>query len=77
MSRLPRVTGVEVIRALQRDGFHLVRTRGSHHYLRKPGRQSLVVVPVHMGRELPEGTLGSILRQAGLSVDEFIALLKS
>ena len=62
MTRLPRVSGREVIRALLNGGFALSHIRGSHHYLRKPGTQSLVVIPVHGNRTLPLGTLRSILR---------------
>lgn len=76
MTRLPRVRGGEVIAALQRAGFQLSHIRGSHHYLRKPEMPSLVVVPVHGGRDLPLGTLRSVLRQAGLSVEEFVQLLE-
>ncbi|MCG0277742.1 MAG: type II toxin-antitoxin system HicA family toxin [Thermanaeromonas sp.] len=45
MSRLPRVTGKEVVSALKRAGFVVVRIQGSHHHLRKPGARSLVTVP--------------------------------
>ncbi len=76
MTKLPRVRGGEVITALQRAGFHLSHIRGSHHYLRKAEAPGLVVVPVHGGRDLPLGTLRSILRQAGLSVEEFVRLLE-
>jgi predicted RNA binding protein YcfA (HicA-like mRNA interferase family) len=76
VTRLPRVRGGEVIAALQRGGFRLTHIRGSHHYLRKPEMAGLVVVPVHGGRDLPIGTLHSILRQAGLSVEEFVRLLE-
>ncbi len=75
MTRLPRVTGREVLRALQRGGYTLSHVRGSHHYLRKPGISGLVVVSVHGNRNLPVGTLRSILRQAELSTEEFIELL--
>ena len=76
MTKLPRVSGKEVLQALQRGGFHLSHMRGSHHYLRKPGATGLVVVAVHAKRTLPIGTLRSVLRQAGLSPEEFVALLK-
>jgi len=76
VTRLPRVRGTEVIAALQRGGFQLSHIRGSHHYLRKPETPGLVVVPIHGGKDLPVGTLRSILRQAGLSVDEFVRLLE-
>ena len=62
--RLPRLSGAEVVRALERGGFAVVSQRGSHRKLRHPGGR-VVIVPMH--RELASGTLGSILRQAGLS----------
>lgn len=75
MSRLPRVSGKDVLRALLRAGYAESHVRGSHHYLRKPGAPSLVTVPVHGNRTLPAKTLQSILRQAGLTADELSALL--
>ena len=75
MTRLPRVTGREVLQALRRGGFVLSHVRGSHHYLRKSSASSLVVVPVHGNRILPAGTLRSILHQAGLTADDLIGLL--
>lgn len=75
MNRWPRVSGNAVVSALQRGGFELLRIRGSHHYLREPGVSGLVVVPVHGSRVIPLGTLRSIVRQSGLTEDEFLALL--
>ena len=75
MSRLPRVTGAQVARALERAGFAVVRVSGSHHHFYKGGVPGIVTVPVHAGEIIPPGTLSSILRQAGLSVEEFSALL--
>ncbi|MHB8227200.1 MAG: type II toxin-antitoxin system HicA family toxin [Vulcanimicrobiaceae bacterium] len=64
-----------MVAALQRDGFVLSHTRGSHHYLRRPGIPRLVVVPVHASHVVPIGTLLSILRQAELTIDELKELL--
>jgi len=75
LTRLPQVTGKEIVAALQRLGFVLAHIRGSHHYLRKPGVTGLVVVPVHGGKALPVGTLRSILRQAGLTTADLQQLL--
>jgi len=58
------------VRALQQAGFELVHVRGSHHYLRRPGGSRLVVVPVHGNRDMPAGTLRSVLRQAELTREE-------
>jgi predicted RNA binding protein YcfA (HicA-like mRNA interferase family) len=72
---LPRVSGKTVVAALRQGGFETTHIRGSHHYLRKPGQGGLVVVPVHGNRDLPLGTLSSILRQAELTEEEFRQLL--
>lgn len=71
MARLPHVSGAEAVRALQRLGFELIRQRGSHIILRRGS--SGCVVPNH--REIKTGTLLGILRQAGVSAEEFIAAL--
>ncbi|MGH8571684.1 MAG: type II toxin-antitoxin system HicA family toxin [Gammaproteobacteria bacterium] len=75
MARLPSASGSRVLRALERAGFRLSQVRGSHHYLVKPGVTELVVVPVHGHRDLPKGTLRSILRQAGMTPEQLAALL--
>ncbi len=71
MPNLPVVSGNEAIRALQYLGFIVVRQRGSHVMLRK-GSQGCVV-PNH--REIKIGTLAGLLKQAGVSVDDFINAL--
>jgi predicted RNA binding protein YcfA (HicA-like mRNA interferase family) len=73
MSRkLPKVSGRDVIRALGRLGFEQIRQRGSHGTLRRETAEGVVgfLVPLH--RELAEGTLRGILKQAHVSQDEFI-----
>jgi predicted RNA binding protein YcfA (HicA-like mRNA interferase family) len=71
MPKLPIVSGVEVIRALERLGFVVVRQRGSHLVLRR--NSSGCVVPNH--RELKTGTLVGIMKQAGISIEEFTTAL--
>lgn len=74
MGQLPVVSGRSVVAALAALGYELDRQRGSHMVLRQrdpPHRR--VVVPDH--REVAKGTLRSIIREAGLTVDEFRALL--
>ena len=76
MSRLPAVNPRDVIRALEKAGFVVVRIKGSHHFLVHhcdPARTTNV--PGHGSKDLPRGTLRAIIKQAGLTVDEFIALL--
>jgi predicted RNA binding protein YcfA (HicA-like mRNA interferase family) len=74
--RLPAVSGRRVLGALTRAGFIVDRIVGSHHVLVYPGDpMRTVTVPVHANRDLKPGTLRSIIRQAGFTVDEFIALV--
>jgi predicted RNA binding protein YcfA (HicA-like mRNA interferase family) len=73
MSRLPRVSGRQCVKALERKGFRIKRQEGSHIILRRDTPFAQVVVPDH--RELDRGTLRAILRHAGLTVEEFGALL--
>jgi len=72
MPKLPVVSGKEAIAALERIGFIVTRQRGSHVVIRK-GSQGCVV-PNH--KELKRGTLAGILKQASISADDFVALLK-
>lgn len=73
--RLPALTPDDVIRALQRAGFTLHRVRGSHyHFLHPTDETILVTVPYHR-KDLPRGTVRAIIRQVGLTIDQFLALL--
>jgi predicted RNA binding protein YcfA (HicA-like mRNA interferase family) len=75
-ARLPAVSGRRVVRALMRSGFVVDRIVGSHHVLARPGDPARVVtVPCHAARDLKPGTLRAIIRQAGLTVEEFNELL--
>lgn len=72
MPKLPVLSGVEVIKRLERLGFEQVRQRGSHVVLRRG--DAGCVVPLH--KEVKTGTLAGVLRQAGLPQDEFLAVTK-
>jgi predicted RNA binding protein YcfA (HicA-like mRNA interferase family) len=72
MSKLPRVSGQEVVAALTKLGFQFKRQQGSHIILRRKNPFAQTVVPNH--KELDRGTLRAIIRQAGISVDEFNGL---
>ena len=74
--KLPRVGCDELIRVLKRAGFEEQRQRGSHLHLRRASDGKRVTVPVHKGVTIPAGTLRAILRDAGISADEFYELLK-
>lgn len=74
--RLPSLKADEVIRALRKAGFEIARIKGSHHILRHrddPSRGT--VVPVHHGKDIKRGLLRKIIADAGLTHDEFKALL--
>ena len=72
MARLPRLSGSEAIRALERLGFTIVRQRGSHVILRKEMVVGAVGCAVPLHRELAIGTLRGILKQAGVTLEEFL-----
>jgi predicted RNA binding protein YcfA (HicA-like mRNA interferase family) len=69
MSKLPVISGHECVKALEKAGFYLKRRESSHIVLRRDDPFAQLVVPDH--RELDRGTLRTIIRQAGLSVEEF------
>lgn len=73
MSKLPRISGKECVKALEKAGFYFKRQVGSHMVLRRDNPFAQTVVPDHT--ELDRGTLRAIIRQADLSIDEFIELL--
>ena len=72
MAKLPIISGDECIKALERLGYYVARTKGDHVRLRCLGRNP-VTVPRH--KELDPGTLRSIIRVAELSVKGFLELL--
>jgi len=74
MSKLPSLTGKEVITALGKAGFQVARVRGSHHILiHSDGRRS--VVPVHSGETIGTGLMTQILRDCQLDKEDFRNLL--
>lgn len=73
--KLPVCSGKDAIRAFERAGWVRDRQQGSHVSLFQAGRPVVLTVPLH--RELGPGLLRSLLRKAGLTVEEFDHLLKS
>jgi predicted RNA binding protein YcfA (HicA-like mRNA interferase family) len=73
--KLPRVSGQETIRVLERLGFVRVRQQGSHVVLKKPTPEGEVGCVVPLYTELAIGTLRGILRQAGITAEDFMAEL--
>jgi predicted RNA binding protein YcfA (HicA-like mRNA interferase family) len=66
----------EVVRALQRAGYIIHETTGSHVHLKHPARPGRVTIPYHERFDLPKHIIKSIVRQARVSNDEFFRLLK-
>jgi predicted RNA binding protein YcfA (HicA-like mRNA interferase family) len=74
MPLLPVLPGSRIVRALEKAGFEVVRVRGSHHVLRHPDGRG-TSVPVHGDQDVRVGTLRGILRDCGLTTDEFLGLV--
>jgi predicted RNA binding protein YcfA (HicA-like mRNA interferase family) len=75
MSKLPSLTARRVVRALKRAGFVEDRQKGSHLILIQPETNVRTVVPVHPGRTIKEPLLRAIIRDAKVSLEDFIELL--
>jgi predicted RNA binding protein YcfA (HicA-like mRNA interferase family) len=73
MPRLPVISGGDAVKAFQQVGWRVDRQRGSHVVLLKAGSIVSLSIPQH--RELAPGTLRSLIRSAGMSTDDFLALL--
>lgn len=73
MAALPSVSGEGAVRVFQKAGWVKDRQRRSHVILIKPGQAASLSVPQH--REIAPGTLRALIRAAGMSVDEFVALM--
>ncbi len=71
MPSLPTLSGREVVKAFAKGGWQMVRQRGSHMILVKDGHMATLSVPDH--REVAKGTLRSLIRSSGLTVEEFAA----
>jgi len=73
--KLPRITAIELLRALKRDGWQQIRQSGSHVTLAHPTKRGHVTIPKHASVILKLKTLAAILDQAGLTVNELRELL--
>jgi len=73
MPVLPLLSGREVAGAFGKDGWQVARQRGSHIILVKEGHTATLSVPDH--REVARGTLRSLIRSSGLTVEEFVELV--
>ena len=74
LARLPGARGREIVKALERGGFLFDHQQGSHAFYRHPRTRRTTVVPIH-SKELPRWLLKKIIKEAGLTEDEFRKLL--
>ncbi len=75
MPKLPRLSSRDLIRALSRAGFEVIRVKGSHHFLRHADGRC-TVVPVHSGETVGPGLLSKILQDIELEVQDLISILR-
>ncbi len=74
MPKLPVISGIKAVKALTKVGFFIDHQTGSHIILRKDGNKPVTIsVPKH--KEMKTGTLKAMIKQAGLTVEEFLKLL--
>lgn len=75
MSEVPAVTGEQAVAVFCRFGFSVVRIKGSHHIMKKPGHRFILSIPVHKGAVVKKGTLRAQITCAGISVAQFVESL--
>ncbi len=75
MPKLPVLSGKKVINILCKIGFEHVRTAGSHAILNKQTPNGKITIPVPLHPELAKGTLKSIMKQSGLSLEDLLKLI--
>lgn len=73
MPALPILSGRKAVRALEKLGWQIARQRGSHIIMVREGENVTLSIPDH--KEVAKGTLRSLIRSAGITVDEFVRLL--
>jgi predicted RNA binding protein YcfA (HicA-like mRNA interferase family) len=73
---LPALRARELVRVLEKAGFVRWRQRGSHLTMYRPVDHRALTVPVHFRKTLPKGTLHAIIKQAGLTTEEFAQLAR-
>jgi len=72
---LPAVTGDKVVKAFSKAGWVVARQKGSHVIMVREGSPVVLTIPVHKNRPVKRGTLRDLIKDAGMSVEEFCNLL--
>ncbi|OGK11847.1 hypothetical protein A2954_05685 [Candidatus Roizmanbacteria bacterium RIFCSPLOWO2_01_FULL_37_12] len=76
MPRIPPIKADKLIKIFLRNGFILKRIKGSHHILVNNEGEKRVIIPYHQGKTLGKGLTVSIIKDAGLTPEEFLKLLR-
>jgi len=75
MTRLGSYSGEQVVQAFKHAGWQVARRKGSHVIMAKEGCEATPSIPVHKGKDVKKGTLRGLIRDAGMSVEDFLACL--
>jgi len=76
MTRLGSYPGEAVVRAFKRAGWHVARRKGRHVIMEKEGSDATPSIPVHKGKDVKKGALRNLIRDAELSAEEFLKVIK-
>lgn len=74
MVKLPVLSGHKIVKALEKEGFRVVGQKGSHVRLKKKTKEGTLIVVIPLHSEVAKGTLMSIIRQSGMSKEEFVQM---
>jgi predicted RNA binding protein YcfA (HicA-like mRNA interferase family) len=75
VTKLGSYTGSVIVNAFQNAGWSISRQKGSHVILEKPGHDAILTVPVHKGKDVKRGTLRGLIKDSGMTVEEFVSKL--
>jgi predicted RNA binding protein YcfA (HicA-like mRNA interferase family) len=75
MPKLGVYSGPIVVRAFQNAGWTISRQKGSHTIMEKAGHEATLSIPVHKGKDVKRGTLRDLIKDAGMTVEEFISMI--
>jgi predicted RNA binding protein YcfA (HicA-like mRNA interferase family) len=73
MARLGVYSGTQVVQVFKKAGWSVARQRGSHIVMEKTGHKPTLSIPIHKGKDVKRGTLHALVKDAGMTVEEFIS----
>jgi len=75
LPKIPPISPDKLVKILEKEGFKVIRQKGSHVIMIN-SRKTRIVIPVHPGKDIKPGLIRAILREAGISREKFLKLLK-